>query len=64
MANTVANVSAGKPAVGGAIYIAPSGTTLPTDCTTALGTAFKALGYCSYDGRTNANSANSRDIKA
>ena len=57
MANTVANVSAGKPAVGGAVFVAPTGTTLPTDATTALGSAFKALGYCSDDGLTNSNSA-------
>lgn len=64
MANTVANVSAGKPAIGGAVYIAASGTTLPTDATTALASAFKALGYCSEDGLTNSNSASSADIKA
>lgn len=64
MANTVANVSAGKPAIGGAVFVAASGTTLPTDCTTALGTAFKALGYCSEDGVTNSNNPSSTDIKA
>ena len=64
MANTVANVSAGKPAVGGAVFVAPTGTTLPTDATTALGSAFKALGYCSDDGLTNSNSASSSDVKA
>ena len=64
MANTVANVSAGKPAVGGAVYIAASSATLPTDATTALGSAFSALGYCSEDGLTNSNSASSKDVKA
>lgn len=64
MANTVANVSAGKPAIGGAVFVAASGTTLPTDATTALGDAFKALGYCSEDGVTNSNNPSSTDIKA
>ena len=43
MANTASNVSAGKPAIAGAIHFAPKGTTLPTDTTTALAAAFEAL---------------------
>lgn len=57
-------VSAGKPKVGGAVYRAPLGTTLPTDATTALAAAFKDLGYCSDDGVTNSNSIESDDVKA
>ena len=64
MAQTVGNVSAGKPAIGGAVYRAAAGTTLPADATTALGAAFKALGYCSDDGLVNSNSPSTKDIKA
>lgn len=64
MANTVTNVSAGKPKVGGAVYRAALGTTAPTSATADLGAAFKALGYVSEDGVTNTNSPSSDVIKA
>lgn len=64
MSNTATNVTAGKPKVGGAIYRAPIGTTLPTDATTALGAAFICLGYVSEDGLSNDNSPESEDIRA
>lgn len=62
--STVTNVSAGKPKVGGAIYRAELGTTAPTNATSTLATAFKALGYCSEDGLTNTNSPETENIKA
>lgn len=62
MPNT-ANVSAGKPKVTGAVHRAPKGTTLPTDATTALASAFVDMGYVSEDGVTNSNSPSTEKIK-
>lgn len=61
---TSSNVTAAKPKVGGAIYYAPIGTTLPTDAITALAQAYVELGYASEDGVTNGNSPESDVIKA
>lgn len=59
-----ANVTAGKPAVAGAIYYAPLGTTLPSDATTAVGGSFTSLGYISDAGVTFSQSPESEEIKA
>lgn len=66
MANTVNNVTFGKPKISGSIYRAllVDGLEIPTDATTALGTGFKCLGYVSDDGVRH-NMSNSDDgIKA
>ena len=58
------NVTGAKPKTTGAVFIAPVGTQLPTDATTALSEAFKSLGYVSKDGVTNSNSPSSESTTA
>lgn len=50
MTQTAANVAAGSPLATGGILVAPEGTALPTDETTALNAAFVALGYAGEGG--------------
>ena len=64
MGNTATNVSTGKPKIAGAVFVAPKGTTLPTDATTELSSAFVCLGYVSEDGLTNNNEMDVSAIKA
>lgn len=62
--NTAANVAVGKPKITGAIYRAAAGTTVPTDTTTALASAFACVGYISADGVTNSTARTTTSIKA
>ena len=56
-------VTNAKPAVGGGVHVAPIGTTLPTDATTALAAAFESLGYISEEGVTNSTTRETASIK-
>ena len=62
--NDASNVSFGKPKATGAVYIAPSGTTLPTDGTTALAAAYKSMGYISEDGYVQSIETDTEEVKA
>lgn len=56
------NVSVGKPKAGGAVFVAPAGTALPTDAKTELGEEFACLGCISEDGVVNSQSTESEDF--
>ncbi|MBX9035032.1 hypothetical protein [Gordonibacter massiliensis (ex Traore et al. 2017)] len=60
--NNKANVSVGKPKAGGAVFVAPAGTELPTDAKTALPDDFKCLGCISEDGVVQSQEIDSEDI--
>ena len=62
--NSVSNVTAGKPKIGGSVFRAPAGTDLPTDAITSLDAAFQCLGYVSDEGVTNSTAIESEEIKA
>ena len=64
MGNTATYVSTGKPNISGSVFVAPKGTTLPSDATTKLGDAFTCLGYISEDGLENNNEMDVSEIKA
>lgn len=59
MSNVSSNVGVGS---AGVIYIAPKGTALPTDATTALDEAFKEFGFISEDGVTISEDTDSESI--
>lgn len=64
MAQTVANVLAGKPLTTGGVLTGALGSTLPTDASTAVDAAFKAVGYISEDGLTQTTDRSTDKIRA
>ena len=59
--NQTANVSIGKGASGAYAWIAPYGTELPTDNTTALATGYKVLGFIDENGVTFSDATSPTD---
>jgi hypothetical protein len=64
MTNSTTNVVVGKPLVTGGISVAPLGTTLPVDATTALNVAFIPVGYVTDNGVTKSEKRNTGTIAA
>lgn len=64
MSNDSKNVTYGKPKVGGAVFVAPLGSKLPTDATSPLDASFKCLGYCSDDGLENEYKIDTDNVKS
>lgn len=58
---TAANVRVG---VTGAVYKAATGTTLPTDVSSALDVGFEDVGYIGEDGVVTSTGTDTNDIKA
>lgn len=57
-------VTVGSSKATGAIWVAPKGTTLPTDATTSLGGTFTLLGFTSDAGVTISESTSDNTIRA
>lgn len=64
MVNTASNAVVGKPKVTGGLWVAPKGTALPTNETTALAVTYQTVGYATEDGVTRTESRDSEVIKA
>lgn len=64
MVNTASNAVVGKPKVTGGLWVAPKGTALPTNETTALAGTYQTVGYATEDGVTRTESRDSEVIKA
>ena len=64
MAYSTDHVAAASPLATGGIWVAPKGTALPTDATTALNAAFKALGRVGEDGlQPSGEAASKADLR-
>lgn len=59
-----ANVSAGKPKIGGAASRAAAGAALPTSADSTLDSAYTNLGYISEDGLKNSSDMSSESVRA
>ena len=57
-------VGVGSARATGAIYVAPKGTTLPSDATTTLASAWKLLGFTSDAGVQISESSSTESIRA
>lgn len=57
-------VGVGSALATGAIWVAPKGTTLPTDATTTLASAWELLGFTSDAGVTISESSSNTSIRA
>lgn len=64
MSSTASNAVVAKPKVSAGVSVAPLGTTLPTNESTALNAAFKDSGYITDDGLTRSESRDTSPIKA
>lgn len=64
MVNNVNNVIVGKPLATGGALVAPVGTALPTNETTALNVAFVAVGYVTDSGVVKSENRDSSTIIA
>lgn len=60
----ISEVTVGSAAVTGAIWVAPEGTTLPTDASTTLSGTWQLLGFTSDAGVTISESATNNEIRA
>jgi hypothetical protein len=61
MATTASNV---QVAVTGGVYVAPTGTALPSDPSASLNVAFDEVGYVAEDGITQSTDDETTEIKA